>query len=64
MRVEVSLIPVNETMQLEFSPPREIKVIRGIGFMERHKKVGPDGLSPFFSKGGKEVFTPELTKLL
>lgn len=55
---------VSELMQLDTIVLSEMEEIRKIGFLERHKMAGSDGLSLSFFKCGDEVLTSELIKLL
>lgn len=61
-RVDLPLMLASEIMKLDTGLPSEVRVIRRIGFIRRHKSGEPDGLSPFFVKEGSELSALELIK--
>lgn len=56
----LSPVSAGEPLLVDSSPPSEMKVVKEIGFLERRKTAGPDGLTPFVSKDGGKVLTPDL----
>lgn len=40
---DLAILPANELMQVNASPPSEIEVIRGITFLRMHKSGGQMG---------------------
>lgn len=50
-------------MQVDTKLSSEIELMMELGFLKRHKKAEPDGLSPSFFKDRGEVLGLELTKL-
>lgn len=51
------LMPTEEPMQVDASPPFELEALREMGFLEGHEVAGPDSLSPSFLKDGGELLT-------
>lgn len=62
--MNLPLMPASETIQVDVSHPSKKEVIRKSGFLKKHKKAGPEGLSPSILETGGEVSTSELTQLL
>lgn len=53
-----------ERIQVGNNPPLEIKVIRGIGLLHRHKEAEQDGLSSSFFEHDGKMLASWLAKLL
>lgn len=46
-------MPKNEPMQVDTSSPSETEVMKEIGFLNRYRAAGSDGLSLSFFKDGR-----------
>lgn len=53
---------VKDLSRVNISPPCKMKMVREIGFLERHKAVGLNGLSQFTFKDSDKVIKSESKK--
>lgn len=57
-------MPTSEPMQIDTSPPSEVRAIRDMCCLKKYEAVGFDTLFSFLFKFGDGVLTPELINLL